>query len=174
MKKKSIFKAILQSKDAIKTEQKLARANKKAEHIVEQAVDKSAQMLDKTTFIDKRLRDELSLELKSAVAQIAEVLKVESQKSLEKTLLEFSSQLKEQLKQSQILLEKKVNEEYTAAKNEIDERKKNSITTMEAKINNRVNYIAKQVIHRSLSASQHQKLVLEALQQAKSDGLFEN
>lgn len=125
--------------------------------------------------------------------QISEVLNVHksviqsSEKSFEKELADlrqsFIDSSNESLKAinnhvesegnlAKDVLSKRVEAEFAKVEGELSEYKKSKENVIEEEVRKVVNKVAKEVLNKTLSSSEHEKIVIDALEVAKKEGFF--
>lgn len=125
--------------------------------------------------------------------QIAEVLNVHksvvkrSEESFEKELADlrqnFIDSSNESLKAinshvesegnlAKDVLSKRVEAEFAKVEGELSEYKKSKENVIEEEVRKVVNKVAKEVLNKTLSSSEHEKIVIDALEVAKKEGFF--
>lgn len=70
------------------------------------------------------------------------------------------------------VLAKRVEAEFTKVVEELSEYKKTKENVVEQEVREVVNKIAKEVLNKTLSSSEHEKIVIDALEVAKKEGFF--
>lgn len=176
-------------------------ANLKAEEVIRKAIDRAERIiLDaeivKTDFLKKveenleRVGEEGVRELKvdsegfdQKYKDLFEGMKAEYLKHANNTLTsvekitdeeleDFRKSLRSETVGSQEIINKKVSEEFEKVNQEIQEYKKNQIGNIDKEISTLVAKISKEVLGKTLTPSEHEKIIIDSLENAKKDGLF--
>lgn len=179
----------------------LEQTRKDSTEIVENAVKKAEQTLSQTEFFQKEKIEEFNKSLHSLTLQAAqefqqvageqthdfetifadvkkEMMKqaIDAVKQIEQMVqesaVEFRDTLRTQTTHSQDVIQKTLRQEYEKVAREIEEYKKEEITKVDSLVNEVVDHVASEVLAKSLSATDHEKLILEAFEKAKNDGIF--
>lgn len=176
-------------------------ANKKAQEIVQNAVDKADEILYEAssfrTKIEKEMKfvfndsvnshkksfDEL---LEGAISQYKSVL-LDTKKvfndQMQKTLNAMQTAAQNELQEfhaaaaknttfAETYLKQKIDAEFEVAKKEIEAYKQKEMQRIHESIDAKVNEIVKQVLKGSISKEKQEQLVLSALEQAKVDNVL--
>jgi hypothetical protein len=158
-------------------------AMQKAKRILQESIDKAKKMLAQTDYFQRELEREsrnaflqtshryaelFEKELKSLTQSYKDLLVKVEELSLE----EVKKSMGDQKQTAQYYLQKKVDEEFEKARKEIEDYKSYERGKIEGKIDEIIKNTAKDVIHSSLSAQQQKELIMEMLEKAKADGLF--
>lgn len=172
----------------------LESANDQAEEIVSQAVKKAGKTLSDSVFLRQDLSSQLHHSFRQALQQRLDQLKSESAEfeteytqALEHvtkdSLQSIASTTKDELAQFRQTLTKeiidthnelrqKVDTEYAAAKQEIEEYKKTELQNAHQQINQIIAKASKEVLGKSLTLEDQEQLIFDALERAKKDGVF--
>lgn len=158
-------------------------AMQKAKRILQESIDKAKKMLAQTDYFQRELEREsrtaflqtshrysemFEKELKSLTQSYKDLLiKVE-----ELSLEEVKKSMSDQKTTAQFYLQKQVDQEFEKARKEIEEYKLYERGKIEGKIDEIIKNTAKDVIHSSLNAAQQKELIMESLEKAKADGIF--
>ena len=141
-------------------------AHSKAKSIIAGAVEEATRELTKAQYMEQDLKEVLTGGLKAA-AQKAEVDLTDRSKKL---LEEIS---KEQLSSFKRLVSQQQQASRDLADQVIEQYKKERIAQIDSQINDFVHRIALQVLGKSISQQHHQRLIMEALDQARKEGIFD-
>lgn len=90
----------------------------------------------------------------------------------ENELEDFKKILEKETVASQDVIGKRINEAFEKAQSEIDAYRQAQMKIIEQQTKTITSKVLKEVLGRSLNESDQEKLILEALQQAKSEGFF--
>lgn len=184
------------------TESVIDRAKSRAHGIIERAVEKSQDTLlgtdylrhdliermegslrdlaktiagnlkrDQKEFDDeyKELFDSVKREYIARVDQTLSTIESIAQKEFE----DFRKIIREETVESQSIIGKRVNSEFDLAKKEIEEYKKEQMAKIDSSIEAVLQKVAREVFGKTLSLSDHEDLIREALEQAKKEGFLE-
>lgn len=176
-------------------------ANLKADEVVRKAIDRAERIiLDaeivKTDFLKKveenleRVGEQGVRELKmdsegfdNKYKELFEGMRAEYLKHANSTLAsvekiadeeleDFRKALKSETVESKDLINKKVSEEFEKTNLEIQEYKKSQIDNIDKEISTLVLKISKEVLGKTLTSSEHEKIIIDSLEDAKKNGLF--
>ncbi|MEK7517563.1 MAG: hypothetical protein AAB583_03355 [Patescibacteria group bacterium] len=75
---------------------------------------------------------------------------------------------------SQKMIKKKVDHEYSLAKKDIEEYKQSELKIVDEKIYEILEAISKLVLGKAIELSRHEALIIESLEKAKKEGIFDN
>jgi Ca2+/Na+ antiporter len=180
----------------------LSRAHKRARSIMRAASDTAKNLLVSTSFVKEQAleninqsiaaageesKKELAKEEQKILAEYEsslETIKHESLESINKiasaiqnaTKLEmdtFRDALRKQLVATQMVEEQKMTDEFEKAKADIAMYKKQKLQKIDEQIEKIVIHASEKVIARSLTIDDHQRLVLDILEEAKNEGFFD-
>jgi len=113
----------------------------------------------------KELLDRENKENLEKIHQTFDAIKKISEAQLE----EFSKNLKKESLDSQVFISTKIQEQIEAMNKEIEEYKEKYLSLINQSISSLIEKVAERVIGRSLTTQDHEKLVLEAFEEAKKD-----
>jgi F0F1-type ATP synthase membrane subunit b/b' len=183
----------VREKDLHKSAEKiLEQATQQAQGILKHALNKAEELVDKTDVFHENLEHKLTNTLKEKSTDVAKTFDTTAQdlkkeyldeinttfKTLEKegkkNMEEFQLLLKQQGLSHKSFFDEKLEEEFEAAKAEIDGYKKKKMAEIEKLMNASVDKLAKQVLGKAIPAADQERLVLEALEKAKNEGMFGN
>lgn len=147
---------------------------KQLEEVLQQAAKQHVQILEQQlTEISENFGDEFEnleklyeKQAKKTLSQMESTGKVGLEK-LEKVLDKQTVSLQNYLKL-------KVDTEFEKARGEIDSYKKAELAKVQESIQEIVRKTVSEVIGKSIPMSEHEKLIIEALDEAKSEGMFAN
>lgn len=180
----------------------LEKANQKSEDIVMKAVEKSKKILVETEYLKQGFVNELNDSLKEALVKSVSELKGQSKhldsayarllekiqkehakksdeafksaESLaEQELNDFRNILKKETIAAESAVEKKIQDQFERTKEDIKEYKQKKYDEIEEKVKLAIVSVTEDVLGKALPVSEHEKLIFEALEQAKSEGMFE-
>lgn len=184
-------------------QQVLTQAHIKAEQIMEQAAGEAAKMSrdsDVATnrihqnidtayreIIEKNLKDldSSSHEMLTTYQSYLQSLKTKYESELDTlvTTIQTTTQadftnmqnnIKEKMIGSENGVSKKIADEFAATQIEINEYKKHKIQEVNKNIDKMILKIAESVLCQAIPLAQHQQLIVEALEKAQREGMFEN
>lgn len=155
----------------------------KAKRILQESIDKAKKMLAQTDYFQRELERESRSAFIQTSHRYADMFEKEltsltqSYKDLlvkveELSLQEVKKSMNDQKITAQSYLQKRIDEEFDKAKKEIDEYKIYERSKIEGKIDEIVNNTAKNVVHSSLNPAQQKELIMQSLEKAKADGIF--
>lgn len=105
------------------------------------------------------------------VKKADETLKI-IEKIPEQELTDFSNILKKETVEAQSVIDKRVQEQFEKSQQEIQKYKEEKLKEVDRSINKIIIQVAGEVIGKTLSLSEHEKLVFDALESAKREGFF--
>ncbi len=85
---------------------------------------------------------------------------------------DFSNTIKQETLDSQKVIQERMNAEYEAAKKEVEAYKQSQMKKAQDDIYTLVRFLTDSVLKKGLTVEQHQSLVTEALEEAKSQGVL--
>lgn len=155
----------------------------RAKRILQESIDKAKKMLAQTDYFQRELERESRNAFIQTSHRYSELFEKEltsltqSYKDLlvkveELSLEEVKKSMSDQKITAQSYLQKRVDEEFEKARKEIEEHKQYERSKIEAKIDEIIKNTAKEVIHTSLNTAQHKELIMQSLEKAKADGIF--
>lgn len=169
-------------------------AQAKAEEIVEEASKRAGKTLAESVYLKTELSKHLETSLKDSLQahldtlrqeseqldkDYREVLKQAEKKALETTEEEVQKDIKslrevitQEILDSHTQIQQTTNKEMDQIKNQMESYKKEQLQIVDAQVNSIIQKVAKDVIGKTLSVSEHEDLVLEALDEAKKEGVF--
>lgn len=168
----------------------LEKAHEKSEAILNKVVDKSKDILLQTQIFKEYIEKDLKKTLYGAVEEYGKVIKSnskevtdayveETKKLLEgmgnlgnKSLDDFNKNLKQVLLNSQLEYKKRVDEEFAKAQKDIEIYKKAEFEKVAKSIDEMVLKIAQSVMGKVTLVDNHEKIIFEALEKAKEEGVF--
>lgn len=137
-----------------------------------QAVEKYLAMAEKQS-------EQLSTDYEDLFKHVREEFLVNAKKALDTIEVEVKKQLDEsrvsltgRLVASQEGFQKKIAEEFVLARKEIEVYKRQELQKTEKVIDDTVIRLTKELIRTSIPPEEHKRLVMEALDKAKQEGLF--
>lgn len=176
-------------------------AHKKALGIIYDAELKSKNMLLHTEYLRNSISDDFSQSLKKteekavlALTESSEGFYEDYKKSFEKEKEEYMGKLEDTFKalvsisikqvdefskkltkdtlNSEVFIGAKIQEQIDQAEKDISEYKQRKLSQLDSSIAHVIEKVASQVIGKTLSLSEHERLVLEAFEQAKKENMF--
>lgn len=94
--------------------------------------------------------------------------------SSESELKDYRQTLKKETLDAQEVVGQKINEEFAAAQKEISEYKQKKLQKIDESIQKMVSEYAKKIFRKSIPLEDHEQLILEALEEAKKKGVFQD
>lgn len=184
-----------------KSQQILHHAHQKANEIVTKASQKANEVLTTAQGLHEGIQADANKTLQAALQQSNELLKNETQsflalhqealkklhheykkqidtsvtnvkESTETELKGFLDLLRKETLEAQKFIGDKITLEFEAARAEIAAYKTKKLAEIDATIQQRVVTIAQDVLGKSIPLEKHEKLVLEALEKAKQEGVL--
>jgi len=179
----------------------LVRAEREAEEIVKEAVEKAHETMTDAQYI----KDDLIRSIESSMRSIAESAVVSFQEETQKTHSRFvdlfgeirdqykfetqktvealekesareSQNFRDELAKEVVAAQQKADARaeaaYEAVKLELEEYKRQKMSEVDAKINEMVGKVFSEVLGKSLTGDEHAQLVTRALENAKKSGIF--
>jgi len=173
MANKSFLSELLpHDKQKQRTEKILLKAHEKSQKIIEKSIKKANQILIQANFIHKKLKEELKLELKQAVQNSAGLYQRELESAVKNSLLDFQAIIQKEFKTYQEFLRKKTEEEWLKIAQELELYKKAKKQELEKNLALEIRRLAREVLGKSLPFEFQEKLIFEALQKAKEQGII--
>lgn len=168
----------------------LQAANKKAEEIILQAIELKHEsvaslqnsqdtMIQNQTEALKQISEDLFSKQQEEVNKINEEnIKIliniykDIEESAKSDFANYKKIVEEQTFQAEKIAEARINQEYQKLESEIAELKRKKLEELNNNINNMLLKISKEVIGKSLDISDHEDLVIKALDKAKKEGII--
>lgn len=162
----------------------LMRAQTKAGRIIQEAIERARGVEIEASYVGQDFKDELKKNLRDLLKETEDEFREEYTSAVRQTLADLSrasskeagelrGDLQKDIVESQKELDKKIEAEWDKAKQEIQEYKKQQIDTLNGRIDIEVLRLSKEILGRALKTEEHEKLVFEALEEAKAEGVFE-
>lgn len=169
----------------------LFKAHKKAEEIVSQASEKAKSLLmntkDVKEFADKDIEQAIQKEkeelLQSFSASINGIrndalmyvkkMADETQSLTQSELISFRDGMQKNLAQIRLAETQKLSEEARKSFDEIETFKSSQLEKVKQQLSDLIVKVSEDVLGKSISLTDHEKLVLEGLEQAKQEGFFD-
>lgn len=136
------------------------------EHNKEKFIEMSSDMTTQYLALFDSIKNDFS-------KKADEILSAFSQKE-EEEISDFQKSLKQQTITSQEFIAKKINDEFDKALSEIAKYKASQIEKVRSQINVIIQKTVEDVIGQTLDVEKHEKLILDALDKAKSEGFFKD
>ena len=184
-----------------KSEKVLTDAHQQSKSVILQATEKANKILLDANYSHEQIMQEFDKTLKEIVSRttkefettgydfvklyqnsLEEIKKshieeikstIESVKKTTETELEdFSTIMKKETIEAQDYIGKNITEQFEKTNKEIRDYKTEQLQKVDASIGSLIQKIAQSVLGRLISPSEHQHLVLEALEEAKKEGVF--
>lgn len=179
----------------------LFKANKKAEFIIDKAAGKAQEILTQTEYFKEYLEEDVKKTIQESMVQYKQILEKNShaitqnylalfsqlkeeflqetktslaqiEEAGQKTIADFSKLFQQALASSQTSLKTQISSEFENAKKEIDLNKQQEYKKISDRINKTVEDLSKELLNRIISIEDHEKLVLDALEKAKLEGVL--
>lgn len=142
-------------------------------------LDESLQTLIKhqTSYFEKASQDFLEEykkelnSLKENSVKIAQNTSKAIEEDTKREIEDFDNVLARETFASQKIVEEKIEDDYAKAQKEVQDYKNEMLKKIDSRIYKILENISKAAIGRSIPLAQHEKLIIEALEKAKKDGL---
>lgn len=153
------------------------------EYVKNEFMKKMEDLLSQTAHNDIKLLQNKSNEINDWYKKVLDSVKQEhaqkaeeSLKSVEgivdQQLQDFRQILKKETIESEQIVSQRVNSEYTKVHQEIEQYKAQKIQEINLATNQVIHQITEEVLGKAIPLEDHQKLILDALEKAKTEGLF--
>lgn len=182
-----IKKTLSLAKQEEKITQHSIKTLNKARHIAQEVIQSSLKKADQTlsdteiihsdmvTKINNQLdalSDELMLSLKVQTKKEASHLVKELEEETQKDLADFEKTLAKSEIETQQRLEREFGEEFTKAKQEIEDYKKDKIAQVDSEISKVIAEVVGKATGKVIPVSLHEEIVLEELEKVKKEHLI--
>lgn len=169
---------------------KLAQAEENARKQIEDAQKKALEIVNRSQQLTEETRKQMQQQILQSISkqlqeyqQIMEQVKgVMLQEASELTgelkaaatadINKMSSEVQKTISQQQAALQQKVDLEFSSISKVVDEYKEKRLEFIEQQITEMVIQTAKEVIGKSLSLQEHEDLIMQALEKAKSENVL--
>ncbi len=155
-----------------KSERIIEHAQYKGEQTIQHSVEKAQGILDSTQIFKQAIENKFEGVLEKTLQTYVETLQ---NVALEKTK-EFSQNMttftQNELKQMQAVVEKQRMEETAKVTQEVKAFKQAQLAHVEVKINNLIGAWSKQLFGKTISAADHKKLIMHALEEAQKQHII--
>lgn len=148
-------------KEKDKITKELAGVTKKAEAVLAEAVEKSGEILGETEIFREKLEQNLKNVFEMAISKNVAKLEKDSEEVREVFKASFEK-----------ILGRKVDQAIATAQGQIDDYKATQIEGLEEKVQEKVQELAKEVLGKAISLSEHEDLVMKSLEKAKKEGIL--
>lgn len=184
-----------------RSEELLEHAHHRVRSILEKTAEKADKMLLETEYLNQHLTAEVDNSLKKIVESHQQLLSQNSadffttyhkeleevkqvympeitrmlsdiQKTTERELKDFMSIIVKETVEGQSIIGKKLDTEFEKTQKQIQAYKDTQIQKIDTAISKMVVRVAEDVVGKTIAVSDHQALVLEALEKAKQEGMF--
>lgn len=154
-------------------------ANKKALELLQNVQvnsETSVKMLDQklsqaSEDIVSSYKKELSFEVAKGLEQLT-IAAQSMQQDIQKEVSSFGESLHKETVDSQAMLDKKINDEFSKLSDELKAYRETQMKSIDSQVHNVLVEVSKKVLGQALSLTDHQNLVVKALEEAKSRNLF--
>jgi F0F1-type ATP synthase membrane subunit b/b' len=196
-----LFEEKKKQEDPNLSEKVLDDAHQRAEKIIERALQKSEEILKEMEDFRAEMESELrpifrqsgdsfihtiteqSKQFADAcnalIPQIKEKYINDVDRSVEGFKIELSKELvpirevvDKNVQEAAALLKTRIDEEWTLAQKEIQDYKTRRMQQINQQLGDQIETLAKEAFGKSLTTAQHQQLVMNALEKAKKEGVF--
>lgn len=180
----------LRTKQTVRLEKELAKAKVKADKLVADAILKAAEVLNEaqvtnsanekvladalataTTKITEKYSQTLTQVGASADTQIGNLASQVKKDTLTQ-IATFQTELEQQVVNFASQLKVSVDKAQSTADSQIAAYKQHKLAEFDSLVEAKVAQVSKDILGKSISASQHTELVIRALEQAKQEGVF--
>lgn len=156
----------------LKTEYVTENIKSEMDQTLHRVVEQNTQVLDQSSHealseYQKSLEG-MKEEFVNQVKQIVEKMK----SSTDTEISDFNKILREETIDSQKYISQKINEKFDTTLKEIETYKQEQVGKIDASIGRIIRHVSEKVIGRAIPINQHEKLVLDSLEQAKKEGFF--
>ncbi len=169
----------------------IEKAKRKSEDLLTQSVKEAELIISQTeSFRDdlqKSLREDVAFQAQQFSQKYQELLPelkeyyhkgIDEQlqtfkTSLNELTLELSKSLKEQVNQIHEILKDQAQKELNVIQEQIQEYKKQKLTAIDQTVKEIVKKASLKILGKAISTSDHEKLIINSLEQAKKEGIFE-
>jgi molecular chaperone DnaK (HSP70) len=158
----------------INQQKALLKDHEKAQKIIERATKKANQILIQSNFFHKSLKESLRQELKDAVQSSVQTYQKELESAVKKSLNDLQAIIKQQLKDNQEFLQNKTKDQWSLIEKDLSDYKEERKRETDKMIRDKVGELVSETFVKTMPESMKEKLIFEALEAAKKDGLFNN
>ena len=180
----------LEDKAQLDYQKIIQAANRKAEEIILQAIELKHEsvaslqtsqdaMIQNQAEVMKQISEDLFSKQREEVNKINEEnIKIltnvykDIEESAKSDFANYKKIVQEQTFQAEKIAQDRINQEYQKLESEIAELKQKKLKELNDNINNMLLKISKEVIGKSLDISEHEDLVIKALDKAKKEGII--
>ncbi|OGK19107.1 hypothetical protein A3D80_03075 [Candidatus Roizmanbacteria bacterium RIFCSPHIGHO2_02_FULL_40_13b] len=154
-------------------EEILEHAHKKAEKILVEAVSTAQGILNQTELFNADLKARASAGLETAMTKQIATLGEQMEKNLAQIMASFTKKIDEELRAQAEKLAQKTNERFIATEAEIELYKKAELAKIDAKLTQKIDMLAQKLLGKSIDTKTHEKMIMDAVEKAGSEGFFE-
>ncbi len=180
----------IQADAHLKSQEIIEQSNKRSQDILEKVEQKADQILTHSELFKNDLNSSFKTAMQQAGEKYLEMVEEHSKKfiadyenlltsvkneSLKKTgqaLENIENEIKKELEESKVGLKTEMMKSLAKANEEIKEYKIKEFQQIDQEINNLVVQMAKDLLRMNLTPKDHKKLVMQALEKAKEQGMF--
>ncbi|HEX7042318.1 MAG TPA: hypothetical protein VF189_03645, partial [Patescibacteria group bacterium] len=156
----------------------------KERKILDDATDEAQEIITGASFVSEKTREEINdalrtlvLDVQQEAGEITHNFNITYANSLKELTAESLGEFQEVSKELQTDLEQQIkNFRETLLPNmekELEEYKQKRLAEIEKSVTNIAQKVSQEVLNKTLSFSDHQNLVLDALEKAKREGVFD-
>lgn len=162
-----------QSLEILKESQDVARKLiQKAQLITKDYETKTEELLNSSIkLIDQRFQESL-LSIENKVTEVMDLIPAQFEKNLNQEMQAVRIRLVEEVSKAQEASEKAFNEVYSSVENDLDKYKKTRIADFEKRLAQILQIIARNVLKKEISLVDHEKDVIKAIEEAKSQNVI--
>lgn len=164
-----LVKVVLMTKSLKRQELNLVeKAKKKADGVIEGAIEKSGEILEETEYFKNSLIDQANKTLEDSAKENIK----EFDKQLDTLSTEAVDQMKQNLNSLEEVTKKKVEEAMVKVEAEIEQHKQNKLASIDTAVAEKVSALGLKLLGKSISLDDHDELVVKALEEAKKEGVL--
>lgn len=146
---------------------------KRLDQTMQSVIEDNKKLLEaQTELFDKSYSEDLTQIRSEYLNQVKNVVS-EIRTSTEQELKDFMNVIMKETLSSQTFIGKKITEEFETAQKEIEAYKAEQFKKIDESIKKAIISISEKVLGKAIPLSQHEKLVLDALEVAKREGMFQ-
>lgn len=160
-------------------------AHEKAQKILKKSMDDAEALTANTESFKQNLQKSLRTVLNTTIQKYTDVFQKELNDLLQTYRKQFIEKqesyikatealMKDQKISSQYYLQKKIEEEIALAKKSIEEHKKSQLEKIDERVDVLTQELSKKILGRALTIQDKKELLIEALEQANKDGVFDS
>jgi flagellar biosynthesis/type III secretory pathway protein FliH len=172
------------NESATRSDHMMTHARDTAQRILQEAMDRSQEMLAKTDQFQRTIEEEshsaflgssyeYSKKFEAELQNLIESYKEQFARTEKETFTAMKKAFDDEQFNSATYLKQNVEAEFKKAQGEIEQYKADRIKAGEEIINKAVVALTKQVLSKSITTDEHKKLISLAIEKAKEEGIFQ-